>query len=44
MIDREEVFERKCDEDSRCDRTVEDRWNGKERQDVRESEVLYANR
>lgn len=44
VIDREEVFERKCDEDPRCDRTVEDRWNAKERQDVRESEVLYANR
>ena len=44
VIDREEVFARKCDEDPRCDRTVEDRWNAKERQDVRESEVLYANR
>ena len=44
VIDREEVFERKCDEDPRRDRTVEDRWNAKERQDVRESEVLYANR
>ena len=44
VIDREEVFERKSDEDSRCDRTVEDRWDAKGRQDIRESEGLYANR
>ena len=44
VIDREEVFERKSDEDSRGVRTVKDRWDSKERQDIRESEVLYANR
>lgn len=56
VIDREEVFERKLDEDSRSDRTSDrtsnrasnrvqaDRWDSTKRQDVRESEVLYANR
>ncbi|MCY3007113.1 MAG: carbon storage regulator [Planctomycetota bacterium] len=47
VIDREEVFERKLDDDQRyemCETPQQDRRIRQEREDVRETEASYGNR